>query len=70
MAARTTGRARAGAEVDDVVGDGDDLGLVLDHQDGVSLVAQRHQQGVHPLDVVRVQAHGRLVEDVGDVGQR
>ena len=28
------------------------------------------QQVVHPLDVVGVQADGRLVEDVGDVGER
>ena len=63
------GRARAGSEVDDVVGDGDDLGLVLDDEDRVSLVAQRHQQAVHPLDVVRVQPDGGLVEDVGDVGE-
>ncbi len=64
------GGAGAGAEVDDVVGDRDRLGLVLDDQHGVALVAQLQQQVVHPLDVVRVQADGRLVEDVGDVGER
>ena len=62
--------AGAGAEVDDVVGDGDRLRLVLDDEDGVALVAQLQQQLVHPLDVVRVQADRRLVEDVGDVGER
>ena len=62
------GRRRA--EVDDVVGDRDHLGLVLDHEHGVALVAQPQQQPVHPLDVVRVQADGGLVEDVGDVGER
>ena len=62
--------AGAGAEVDDVVGDRDRLGLVLDDEHGVALVAQLQQQLVHPLDVVRVQADRRLVEDVGDVGER
>jgi hypothetical protein len=62
--------ARAGAEVDDVVGDRDRLRLVLDDEDGVALVAQAQQQLVHALDVVGVQADRRLVEDVGDVGQR
>ena len=57
-------------EVDHVVGDRDRLRLVLDHEHGVALVAQPQQQVVHPLDVVRVQADRRLVEDVGDVGQR
>ena len=62
--------AGARAEVDHVVGDRDHLGLVLDDEHGVALVAQLEQQVVHPLDVVRVQADRRLVEDVGDVGQR
>jgi hypothetical protein len=43
---------------------------VLDDQHGVALVSQLQQQVVHPLDVVRVQPDRRLVEDVGDVGQR
>ena len=62
--------AGARAEVDDVVGDRDRLRLVLDDQHRVALVAQLQQQLVHPLDVVRVQPDRRLVEDVGDVGQR
>ena len=64
------GGAGAGAEVDDVVGDRDRLRLVLDHEDGVALVAQPQQQVVHPLDVVGVQPDRRLVEDVGHVGER
>ena len=62
--------AGQGAEVDDVVRDGDGLRFVLHHQDGVALVPQLQQEVVHPLDVVRVQADGGLVEDVGDVGER
>ena len=67
---RAAAGAGARAEVDDVVGDRDRLGLVLDDEHGVALVAQAQQQVVHPLDVVRVQADRRLVEDVGDVGER
>ncbi len=67
---RAAAGARPGAEVDDVVGDHDRLRLVLDDEHGVALVAQLEEQVVHPLDVVRVQADRRLVEDVGDVGQR
>ena len=67
---RATARAGAGTEVDDVVGDGDRLRLVLDDEHGVALVPQLQQQVVHPLDVVRVQADRGLVEDVGDVGER
>ena len=62
--------AGARTEVDDVVGDRDGLGLVLDDEHRVALVAQLQQQVVHPLDVVRVQADRGLVEDVGDVGER
>lgn len=53
-----------------MVGDLDDLGLVLDDEDGVALVAQPQEQVVHAPDVVRVQPGGRLVEDVRDVGER
>ena len=63
-------RAGAGAEVDDVVGDRDGLGLVLHDEHGVALVPQLQQQVVHPLDVMGVQADRGLVEDVGDVGER
>ena len=49
------GRARAGAEVDDMVGDRDRLGLVLHDEHRVALVPQPQQQVVHPLDVVGVQ---------------
>src|SRR3546814_12208092 len=44
--------------------------LVLDDQHRVALVAQLEQEAVHPGDVVGVQPDGRLVEDVGDVGER
>ena len=64
------GGAGAGAEIDDVVGDLDRLRLVLDDQHGIALVAQPQQQLVHPLDVVRVHPDRRLVEQVGDVGER
>ena len=64
------GSAGAGAEIDDVIGDGDRLRLVLDHEDRVALVAQPQQQVVHPLDIVGMQPDCRLVEDVGDIGQR
>ena len=67
LAARRTG---AGAEVDDVVGNRNRLGLVLHDEHRVALVPQLQQQAVHPLDVMWVQADRGLVEDVGDVGER
>ena len=63
-------RAGARTEVDDVVGDRDRLRLVLDHEHRVALVPQPEQQVVHALDVMWMQTRGRLVEDVGDVGER
>ena len=60
----------ARAEVDDVVGNRDRLRLMLHDKHRVALVPQPQQQVVHPLDVMRVQARGGLVEYVGDVGER
>src|SRR5215831_9375905 len=50
------------------VGKRDGGRLVLDDQHRVALVPQPQQQVVHPLDVVRMQPDGGLVEDVRDVG--
>ena len=61
---------RSRPQIDDMVGDLDHLGLVLDHEHRVALVAQLDEQPVHPLHVVRVQPDRRLVEDVRDVGER
>src|SRR5215475_2927805 len=63
-------RACAGTEVDDVVRDGDDLRLVLDDEHRVPLVPQLAEQTVHSLDVMRVQADRRFVEDVCHVSER
>ena len=53
-----------------MVGDRDRLRLVFHYEHRVALVTQLQQQFVHPLDVVRVEPDRRLVEDVGDVGER
>ncbi|SIK32213.1 Uncharacterised protein [Mycobacteroides abscessus subsp. abscessus] len=64
------GAARTGTEVDDVVGNADRLRFVLDDEDRVALVPELEEQPVHRLDVVRVEADRRFVEDIGDVGER
>ena len=62
-------RAGAGPEIDDVIGDGDRVRFVLDDKHGVAFVPQPQQQVVHPLDVMRMQAHGGFVEDIGHIGE-
>ncbi len=66
----TTVVAGPQAEIDYVISDRDLLRLVLDHQHGVAFVTQLPQQVVHPLDVVRVEPDRRLVEHIGDIGER
>ncbi len=57
--------AGAGAEVDDVVGRGDGLPVVLHHHHRVAQVAQVFQRADEPDVVALVQADARLVENVG-----
>ena len=57
------------AEVDDVIGRLDGLGVVLDHQHAVAEIAQPLQRFDEPAIVALVQTDGRLVEDVHDTGQ-
>ena len=56
--------ARAGADVDDVVGDPDRLLVVLDDEHGVAQVAQPDHRVDQPLVVALVQPDRRLVEHV------
>ncbi len=62
--------AGAEPEIDDVIGDLDHVGVVLDDQDGVALVAQLPEDRDQPEVVARVQADRRLVEHVERADQR
>ena len=59
-----TAFARAGTNVDDVVGVADGVFIVLHHHQRVALVAQALQRTQQDLVVARVQANGGLVEHV------
>ena len=62
--------AGAEAHVDEVIGHGNHVGVVLDDDHGVALIAQLPQDGDQPLVVARVQADRRLVEHVQRADQR
>src|SRR5450631_3856024 len=55
--------ASLGAQVDHPVRGLDHVEVVLDHDDGVAVVAQSVQHREQQVDVVEVQAGRRLVED-------
>ena len=56
--------AAFGAEVDDVVGGLDDIQVVFDDKERASGFDERAEGGEEFVDVVEVEAGGRLVEDV------
>ena len=62
--------ARAETEIDDLVGDANHVGVVLDDEHGVALVAQLLEDRDQPLVVARMQADRRLVEHVQRVDER
>ncbi len=53
-------------ELDDMVGGSNDVGVVLDDDDGVASVEEGAEGGEEFLDVVEVEAGGGLVEDEED----
>ncbi len=61
--------AGAGAELDHEIGLGDRGQVVFHHHDGISGVPQAAEQGQEPVGVSRVEADGRLIEDVQGVHQ-
>ena len=62
--------AGAEAHVDDVIRHRDHVGVVLDDDHGVALIAQLPEDRDQPLVVARVQADRRLVEHVQRADQR
>ena len=62
--------AGAQPQIDDVIGDPDHVGVVLDHDHRVALVAELPQDVDQPLVVARVQADGGLVEHIQRADQR
>ncbi len=61
--------ARAGTEVDDVVGLEDGLLVVLDDDHRVADVPERLERREQPLIVTLMQAYRRLIQDVHDAGE-
>ena len=62
-------RARAGAQVHQVVGRAHDVRVVLDDEHGVAQVAQAPQDAHEALRVAGVEPRGGLVQDVDDAGE-
>ena len=58
------GVARAGAEVDDVIGAANGVFVVLDDEHGVAEIAQVFERAEQAVVVARVQADGGLVENI------
>ena len=56
--------AAVGSEVDDVVGNFDDVEIMLDDDDGVALLDETVENGDEFGNVVGVKSCRRLVEDI------
>ena len=63
---RTTVRAAFGPQVDDPIGFGDHVQVVLDHDHAVAAVDQAVQHADQLFDIGHVQAHRRLVVTAQD----
>ena len=55
---------RARAEIENAVGGAHDIGIVLDHQDGISQVAQVVQNLDQAMGIAAVQSDGGLIQHV------
>ncbi len=58
----------AGTHIDDVVGDFDDILVMLHEDDRIAVVFELLHRFLHQQDIVVVEAHTGLVEDVHHVG--
>ena len=62
--------AATGPEIDQIICGANDLFLMLDHQQGIALVAQIVHHANEPPDIARVQADARFVHDKEGVDER
>ena len=65
----TTTRARAGPDVDDVVGAANGVFVMLDHHQRVAALAELAERTQQNLVVARMQTDGRLVQHVANALQ-
>ena len=65
----STERSSPGADVDDVVGGGDGVVVMLDDEDGIAEVAEAPEGVEQPVVVALVEADARFVEDVEHADQ-
>ena len=56
--------ATVGSQIDDPIGDLDDIHVVFDDQDGIAVVNQSLQDLDQFMDVSRVQTNRRLIQDI------
>ena len=56
-------------DVDDMVGRLDHVGIMLDDNDGIALVAQLLKQFIQTMHVARMQADARLIEYICNIDQ-
>ena len=61
--------ARAGSDIDNLVGGRNHVGIVLDNQHRIARVAQLFEYPDQPCVIARVHADARLVENVERIGQ-
>ena len=65
----TTELARAGPEIDDMRGAAYGVLIVFNHQQGVALGLQFFERVEQDAVIARMQAYGRLVQDVAHTAQ-
>src|ERR1700731_980530 len=61
--------ACARSEIEDIIRGSDGFGVVLDHEDGISQIAQAFENFDQPVGIARMQADGRLIKDVESADQ-
>ena len=59
----------ARAEIDDMIGSGDDVPVMFDDDHRVALVGELPQNGHQPLGITRVQSNRGLIQDIQRVRQ-
>src|SRR5208282_4712241 len=63
------GVSRAGTEIDDKIGAADGVLVVFDHKNGIAEIAELLERMQQAIVIARVEADGRLVQNVEDAAK-
>ena len=64
-----TGFACTRSHIDNVICNGNHIGVILNNQDSITLISQLYEQSIQSLNIARMKPYTGFVKDIGEICQ-